>query len=449
MNEAPELKAPPEPKDDEPAKEAEPPQELPPAPPPALEPVRGEEREIALDILRAFALFGVLMVNWQLWFRTNPLRYEKQFPYPGIADQIADGARNLLFDGRFLALFSLLFGAGLAIQAERAERATGRPKRFLARRLAVLFLLGAAHVGLLWSGDILHIYAVVGLVLLLVLRRKVKTVGIVGGIFVALPLVIGVGYGAVQVLRGAPRPERKPDDPAETIATLNRFIQGYGQGDLFEVARMRFEEYARYAPLIPVLVLYSFTLATLGVFAWKMGIFTRTSEHRRLLKWTLVLGLVFGLGIRSAEMIVREIYRMEAFGWWSIAVGGLSPVGMTLATLGYGSGILLLLQRDRPRAALTHLAPVGRMALTNYLLHSIIGSIVFYGFGFGLYDKLGPAVGALLVIAVFTAQVIVSPLWLRRFRFGPVEWVWRSLTYWRPQPMRLPRAPSEVTARAP
>jgi uncharacterized protein len=118
-------------------------------------------------------------------------------------------------------------------------------------------------------------------------------------------------------------------------------------------------------------------------------------------------------------------------------------------TLAYAAGILLLLQRERPRALLTHLAPVGRMALTNYLLQSVIGSLIFYGVGLGLYDKLGPAAGALIIIAVFAAQVLVSPLWLRRFRFGPVEWVWRSLTYWKAQPMRLARPAEVVPSNAP
>jgi uncharacterized protein len=317
------------------------------------------------------------------------------------------------------------------------------------RRLAVLLLLGATHLTLIWSGDILHCYAIVGLALLLVVRRKPKTVGIVGGIFVALPLVGMPFVAIVQVIRGAPRMTPKPEEAAEASAALDRTIQGFRHGDLLEVARMRYEEYVRHASGIPVLLLYSFTLATLGVLAWKMGVFTRPSEHRRLLRRIVIVGGVFGLGLRIAEIIGQEIHQMKGFGWWWVAAHGLDPPVMVSMTLAYAAGILLLLQRERPRAVLAHLAPVGRMALTNYLLQSVIGSLIFYGIGLGLYDKLGPAAGALIIIAVFAAQVLVSPLWLRRFRFGPVEWVWRSLTYWKAQPMRLARPAGDVAATAP
>jgi uncharacterized protein len=115
---------------------------------------------------------------------------------------------------------------------------------------------------------------------------------------------------------------------------------------------------------------------------------------------------------------------------------GFFPAAMIASTLAYGALILLALERERSRAILAHLAPVGRMALSNYLLQSVICSLLFYGFGLGLYDKLGSAAGALLAVAIFAAQIELSRAWFTRFQFGPVEWLWRSLTYGRSQPMR-------------
>lgn len=407
------------------------------------EPVRADQREISLDVLRGFALFGVLMVNLEFWFRTTPLRYHStRFPYPGLPSKIVDALLPIFFESRFLGLFSLLFGAGLAIQAERAQASSGRPRLLLLRRLGILFLLGAAHVVLLWSGDILHIYAVIGLLLLLLARRKAKTVAIVGGVLLALPTVGPFIYAVVQMARGEPPPAPSSETNTVTSEEVDRFIRGYGQGDIVEVARTRFDEFVRFLPVQPFVMIFSFLLGTAGIFLWKAGAFQRASEHASKLRFVLALGLVFSLAVVGGQTVVHMLGNdvKRALGWWWIATVGLTPLSMMSGVLAYGAAILLLLERPRARAVLLHLAPVGRMALSNYLLQSVIGSLLFFGFGLGLYNKLNTAEGALVVIAIFAAQIALSRLWLQRFRFGPVEWLWRSLTYGKAQPMRAARS---------
>lgn len=401
-------------------------------------PTGAADRIDALDILRGFALFGVLLVNLEFWFRTTQYRYHlSRFPYPSLPDRIVDAILPVFFEVRFLSLFSFLFGAGLAIQLERAERSQARPFRLLARRFGVLLGIGAAHIFLIWSGDILHVYAVVGLFVLPLLRRKPKTLAIVAACIIALPAVgnlvvrlvqLALGRGAVQA--------RDTAALAETRALIEENVRVFGQGSWLEIARARLDDYVQFAPPLALVMIQAFVMALLGVVAWKRGVFVRPADHRPLLRRTLAVGLIFGIGFSIARVALEELDLPEVPLWIWRSTEGFFPAAMIASTLAYGALILLALERERSRAILAHLAPVGRMALSNYLLQSVICSLLFYSFGLGLYDKLGPAAGALLTVAIFTAQIGLSRAWFTRFQFGPVEWLWRSLTYGRSQPMR-------------
>lgn len=402
-------------------------------------PTGADERIDALDILRGFALFGVLTVNLSFWFRTTPNRYRlTPFPFPALADKIADTLLPVLFETRFLGLFSFLFGAGLAMQLERAERSRARPFRFLLRRLAVLFGLGVAHIVLLWSGDILHIYALVGALLLLpLLRRKPKTLWIVSASVLAFPALANFIARMVRLARG--RSVNMIVDPAELEAVraqIEESVRVYGQGSWLEIARLRLIDYGRFAPTIGYSAVMAFAMGLLGIRAWKSGVLQRPSEHAAKLRRAVSVGLIIGWGFSAAQLALENMILPELPLWIWKSSRGLYPAAMVVSTLAYGAAILLLLERPRARALLAHLAPVGRMALSNYLLQSVICSLIFFGFGFGLFNRVGTAAGMLIAAAIFAAQIGLSRLWLKRFQFGPVEWLWRSLTYMRAQPMR-------------
>jgi uncharacterized protein len=407
----------------------------PDVPPP--EPIRPEERVEGLDIIRGFALFGVLLANLQGWFRTYPLKVTLHSPaWPGTADVVAEYARAIIIDSKFFSLFSMLFGAGLAVQMERAEARTKHPYRLLLRRLGILFALGVAHVVLIWMGDILHTYAVAGLLLLFFLRRKVKTIAIWSACLFALPLVLTIIIAIVQYVRGTPPgPSR---DENEMRAMIQEGVAIYGQGDWLTIARFRIKDYFIWIGDLGPAGLHAFAMFLIGLAAWKRGVLKRPSEHIPLLKKTVAWGLIVGVPI-SVYALIMSVLRptMGPLAWFNRASIGIMPLAITSVALLYGAGILLLLQRPRGRALLTPLGPMGRMALTNYLLQSVLCSFIFYGFGFGLYDKVGPAVGVLIAVAIYTFELFLSRFWMRRFRFGPVEWLWRSLTYWKMQPMRL------------
>lgn len=399
----------------------------------APEPTAPAERIEALDVLRGFALFGVLMVNLHYWFRTHPLRYTlDRHPWPGAANAITDALLPPVFDGKFIGLFSFLFGAGLMLQRDRADARGAGFSLFALRRLGFLLVLGVAHVVLIWMGDILHVYAVVGLLLLFALGRKPKTVFIVFAVLLALPLVGGaVTLGVTLATRGAPAP-RGPSP--EVHARLEEAIRIYGQGSWTEVMRYRLVDYVSYAGFLPRMAVYALTLALAGVAAWKAGILKSPAEHVRTLRRVLGWGAV-ALAVGLAHVIAGELGWVSAAWLDLVAFSVLPPAQATLA-LAYGAGILLLLQREAWRARLAPLGAVGQMALTNYLLQSLICSLIFYGFGAGLYDRVPPAAGAVVVVAIYAAQVLLSRIWLRRFRFGPAEWLWRTATYLKVQPMR-------------
>jgi uncharacterized protein len=406
--------------------------------------VQPEERIEALDVVRGFALLGVLFVNGMNWFRTNT-QYERSHPelVTSLADRIVQRAETVLMDGKFISLFSFLFGLGVAVQADRAEARHGKARRFLARRMLVLLGLGAAHVLLLWMGDILHVYALLGFLLLLFLGRKTRTLLIWIAILNALPILFAPGYSLFQFMHEKPPIPARDADPAEA-AKLEALMHAYAHGSFLEVARQRLIDFAgisvQVLPQLPDLS----SLFLMGIVVHRQGIFRDPAAHRRTLWRTVAAGLFVAIPLQLVIFGLIERGSMRPSAYIGVALAGLAPLSKTVLALAYGAGLLLLLQRPRARAWLSPIGKAGRMALTNYLMQSVLCSFVFYGLGLGLYGKLGPAAAAPIFVAIYTVEVLWSGPWLSRFRYGPVEWVWRSLTYGKAQPLRVPQ---EATAR--
>jgi len=407
------------------------------------EPVSPDERIESLDVLRGFALFGVLFVNGMSWFRTHPGReYLNPDRWTSFADRVVRLAQELLMDGKFITLFAFLFGVGMAIQADRAEARGGRPRRFLIRRMLVLFAIGAAHVLLLWMGDILHVYAVLGLPFLLFVKRKTRTVAITTAVILLLPLLLSAIYSLVKLSSGEP-PIRPRSETGELLGPqIDAAVRVYSSGTWMEIARQRLSDAAnlglKMLPSFPS----TFAMFLLGMLAHRRGIFANPAAHRRTL-WTVLIG-GGALGITTGVVFLPFFLRpapgeMTASAYICTALFGLVPLGQSGLGLAYGAGLLLLLQRPAIRAWLAPVGKVGRMALTNYLTESLLCSLVFYGFGLGLYDRLRPVSALPIFLAIYAAHVLWSGPWLARFRYGPVEWLWRSLTYGKAQPMRAAR----------
>lgn len=362
-----------------------------------------QERLVALDVLRGFALFGVLLVN-MLDFSGSALRANTLGARGSEFDQLVDVLIVMFAVVKFYLLFSFLFGVGFAVQMRRVEGSGRAFVAFYLRRLAVLFIIGLAHAILVWDGDILRLYALAGLLLLLV--RHLAT-----PILLGLALIITLGglifFGSMGSL--------------EAISTVvgAQAVPLFMNGAYWELVAYRFGHVQTVDMQIPmVLVMF-----LLGLVAGRSGLLDDPARYtpflRRWWKWALPVGLV-GNGLLIVGFVANAPW-LVSFGVY---------VGAPALSFVYAAAVLLNVDRLRG------LAPVGQMALTNYLTQSLLATTLFYGYGFGLYDQLSPTLSAALVFIIFGAQIILSRVWLRTFRFGLVEWLWRSLTYGEKQPLK-------------
>ena len=391
-------------------------------------PIAASERVALVDVLRGFALLGILVVNTGV-FKSAGFGPAADAPP---LDQLASGAILLLFTLKFYVLFSFLFGYGFSVQMARAaERGAPWVPRYL-RRLLGLLLLGVAHAVLLYVGDILVTYAVLGVALLAFRRARSRVlVGVAIGL-VALSALGVAGVGAVVSVL----PASDTADVAREVEVDAARTEAAYRGSPGEVV----EERLRTWPAVLVFALLGQGPTVLGMFllglwAGRRRLLERIDEHRPLLRRALVLGLVVGLpgSAAFAAATVASGFDFDATFFLASAVDFATA---PFLTAGYVSGIALLHARPAGARRLAVLAPVGRMALSNYLLQSLVCSLVFTGYGLGLFGRVGAAAGLVVSFAIFAAQVPLSAWWLRRFRFGPAEWLLRSFTYARRQPLR-------------
>jgi uncharacterized protein len=348
------------------------------------------QRILAIDVVRGVALFGVLVVNVITEFRVS-LFQQFLSGDEGAVERIVDFA----LESKAIVLFSLLFGVGLAIQHERL-RATGRATYFLVRRLIALLAFGLLHLLFIWNGDILTEYAFAGFVVLPFLRLPAEGLGKAALFFVLLFFLAFVW-----------QPVALPD-----AATLSRHIANatdvYAHGSYAEIWRFSLEELRLMLPLHVNVFPRTVALMLLGAAIWKSGVLLNRST-------TLfaVLATLAGLGLTAMD---RPL----------IVSATMAPI---VLALGYGALVYAIASWGSAAFVLTPLAALGRMAFTNYVLQSVVFSFVFFGYGAGQFGKMGAGQALVLGVAVYVAQVILSTIWLRHFRHGPLEWLWRFLMY--------------------
>ncbi len=426
-------------------------------PAPSVSPIDASERLALLDTLRGFALCGVFVSNVYMWFSGRAFLPRAQLDALLANASFLDTAASQVFmglvSGKFITLFSFLFGLGFSVQLGRAEERGASIVPVYSRRLVVMLLMGLAHLFLLWYGDILSMYAVLGFGLLVLRKRSDRTLLILTALLVLVWPIIGTAIPRLpQLLADTPEAgaalakaagERSAAIKAEALAA-------FSGGSWWDVARASGNYYVRdFLPMILATMLATFGRFVLGLVAGRRRIFHDVPQHlrlfRRLLGWGLVAGVIgSGTGLVFQQLMLRKILSPDTLPTWlPYAMAPLRHVGELGFAAVYVSGITLLFQRATWQRLLGVLAPVGRMALTNYLSQTVISLLVFYGYGLGRITKVGPAACFALCLAIFCVQVVWSHLWLARFRFGPAEWVWRSLTYGKAQPMRRGTSPGQ------
>lgn len=352
--------------------------------------------------------------------------------------------QSLFVASKFISIFSFLFGVGFAIQMRRASERDAGVIPLYVRRMLWLLVFGAAHMLLLWYGDILHLYALLGLLLIAWISRSDRTLIVWGLTFAILvPVVLRAALGGLPYLTGGTMDLVVAFEARwDAVAALRE--AAYKYGSYFDVVRVNLAEAWAWFSTDDVVTTgaESFGKFLLGFWAGRSGLLlrspaSRTDADRALFKRGLILGLVIGLTCQGIVLLVDLLPTLN-FGSWAadVAAEAFWHVGVLAMATFYVCGVLLLFERPAWRSVLFVCAPVGRMALTNYVGQSAICVFLFYGWGLGWYGEIGPTVCLGLTILVFLAQAGVSRWWLNRFRFGPAEWLWRCLTYGRIQPFR-------------
>lgn len=407
-----------------------------PAPGSPLAPTAGAQRIVAIDVLRGVVLLGILVMNvsfmgWPDAWAMEPLTFVDDTPAERGLWLLAEVFANM----KMMSIFSLLFGAGIVMVADRAAAAGKSPAALHYKRMAWLLVFGLVHLFLFWHGDILAIYALVGSVVFLLRRVPVRWLVVLGLTSLGVTFVIWLGFAALVAVLEHQDPAAAAEIDAYDAAGVEETIANYRGGPLSQMRSRVPSGLFMLLFLGPILYYWwPAGMMLLGMAAMKTRLITG-ELHAKVYARMLAVGLVVGLPLSAALAWIHLHDESE-----HASVMFLSMAAHFAATLpmvcGWIGGVLLLCKQPW-FAKLSHpLACVGRMALTNYLSQTLIVTFIFYGHGLGYFAKLQRPAMFAIVLGVWALQLAWSPLWLARFRFGPMEWLWRSLTYARLEPMR-------------
>ncbi len=388
-------------------------------------PVSLSERIVFIDVLRGMALFGILAANMRAFFAPLDVYGNIGALFHGRADVVAQFFIDALIQGKIITIFSFLFGLGFAMQMSRAEARGVRFLGFYPRRLLALALFGLIHGLLIWAGDILLTYALSGAILLLFRKRQQKTLlWWAGGLF-ALPIVMSSIFLAIYFSRfRRPWMVPKPTDMKKIYGIINI----YAHGTVRQIMAQNWVEWKQQLPF-EFFAIYATALFLLGMWVWRAGIVQRLEEYRPVLKRVCAWCLPVGLIVNSYVGVVKAVIPPDKVSLWNWSANVLWLPGSHILSAGYVSGLALIFMHEDWRRRLLPFAAVGRMALTDYLMQSVVCTLFFYHYTTGLFGRVGPALGLVPTFILYGAQVVFSNWWLKRYRFGPMEWLWRGMTY--------------------
>ena len=388
-------------------------------------------------MVRGFALFGVLLVNMFNFGAYSPI-------WTGTSDRVAFSVMRFLFETKSWRIFSLLFGLGFSLQLLRAQARGGGFVPVYLRRLGALFLIGMGHA-LLFPGDVLVVYAELGLVLLVSWKVRPR---VLLGLAVALLAVFPLGRAAnAAVTHTAVVTEQAVDlARAQVMNDELRRTHPYAVGSVADVVRANAQVIPAHPlgrPLGAESVVGFFAMFLLGLYAGKREFFLDIDRHSRLFRRLVMWGLPLGVAAMVVERAIALglIFEVAAETGPSPAMGLLRDLafayGSTALSLGYAAAIALLATASRVQWLLEPLGRVGRLGLTVYLTQTLVFTTLFYGYGLGQAFRMGPAAVTACAVLIFGLQIIACTWWVRRFRYGPVEWLWRGVTYLKFPPMRV------------
>ncbi len=423
------------------------------------EPVSTSMRNTSIDTLRGVAVLGILVMNIY-GFSMSFAAYENPLASGG-TEWYNMGVwffTHLFFDQKFMAIFSILFGAGLVMMATRAEVSGLKYRGNWFRRNFWLLIIGAIHGYFLWFGDVLFHYALIGMLIYPMRNRSPRVLIITATILLTLGILMSFMGGTYMNQLSADGLEIQTikDTGEELTNEQAATLREWDEASMFmkppaeqvrEDTQGYMGEYSTVVEHRAPMVLMMQTQGTFGFVIWRVGGLMLLGMA--LMKLGIISGkrtdafykkmMIIGYGL-GLPLVFFSAWNLHAHQWdflWVFRVGNIpNYIGSILMAFGHIALVMTLCKSGSFKNMLTRFSAVGRMAFTNYLLHSVILTTVFYGYGFGLYGQV-PRIGQMGIVAIVLGfQLWMSPLWLRYFRFGPAEWIWRSLTYWRLQPMR-------------
>jgi uncharacterized protein len=423
-----------------------------PKPAQPLVPTQPDERISLIDVLRGLALFGIIAANMRGFAGPLLAYFRPSLVWNTRVDFWVQAFIDTFVQGKFITIFAFLFGVGFVLQFTRAEKRHGRFVRVYVRRLLALILIGALHQLLFWWGDILITYALGGFLLIFFRKRKSKTILIWALALLFLPVVGAGGYALYGHLRPQ-SPEKLEQSKKKAVekrqkdeAEMWKGVKIYQRGTYLEIFKERFDELKHQNRTQPIVVLVTLPIFLLGFWVWRQGIFQDPGAHRALLKKGLILGAIVGIPMNmafvwGANLLANRVHvgpptPFMIFGFFLVILG------RPLLSMSYACAVGLLFLSETWRRRMMPFAAIGRTALSNYLFQTIVGTTIFYGYGGGLFARVHLAWLLVLSVVIYALQVPLSNWWLRHYRFGPVEWIWRSMTYGRGQLLKrdLPAA---------
>ncbi|MBW6480154.1 MAG: DUF418 domain-containing protein [Bacteroidales bacterium] len=407
------------------------------------QPLQLNQRVEILDLLRGFALLGIFMVNMPLMNAPFVTEMGKFSLWTDPSNETASWIIRFFFTGKFYTLFSMLFGIGFYFFLRKADETGNSVVPVFRRRLGWLLAIGVLHVVLLWYGDILVFYALYGFLLILFRKKSTKSL-IIWAIFIMLLPVLFALLLVLFFQFALSVPEMADEITAsfaQGASRLENLIEQtmivYSSGSFFDIVKIRLVEYQN--QLGGLFFFYPNVLAMflVGLVLARKKVFENLEANKGFFKKLLLFSLVPAIAGNwiLARFSASASYVMFEWDIFWVQVG--MAVGGPALTFVYISIIAHCYYKGYFKTITNAIAKTGRMALTNYLMQSVIATTIFFSYGLGLYGQVNIWQGMILAVAIYIIQVIWSHYWLKYYRFGPMEWLWRTLTYGKKQKMKL------------
>lgn len=381
------------------------------------------KRIASIDRMRGFSLVGIFLVN-MISFHSPYFYIDPEQWWDGTLNLVTYRFIDIFVQASFYPLFAMLFGYGLVILRERTLEKGNSFNRLAIRRLAILLLMGMLHAFLIWEGDILITYAVCGFAFLLFIGWSARRLFIGGFILYIVPNILLLLMLALTMLASPEEPFTMYEKEAAEQA-----MDAYQTGTFAEVAVQRIDEWTKNNNLLGF-IFYLITILPLfmiGAGAAKIKLFEDVGEKRRKLAYLTVVLAAAGLLIKTFPYLLNRTlvtdYAQDVFGG-------------TLLAMAYALIIALASEKRTFDKVLVPLEAAGRLSISNYLFQSIVATLIFYSYGLGFYGKVSLFTGTILALSIYVIQLVLSSWWVKRYYYGPVEWVWRSGTYLKKQRLK-------------